>query len=158
VPTWSLNLWLKDMLVAQAPARHAGKPIALKYMTQVKARPPTFALFCNVATLPGFYERFLRSKLQRDFKLEGVPVRFVVRKSKGTAVNKMLLKDTYKVKGVGDQGTGRRRARRGAGNESARPVGKKRDDPDAMRQLRMKRDHRRRKESRMRGVVARNSR
>ena len=35
IPTWTLNLWLKDMLVSQAPTRYAGKTVTVKYMTQV---------------------------------------------------------------------------------------------------------------------------
>ena len=113
IHTWTLNLWLKDLLVSQAPTRHAGKTLTLKYITQIKSRPPTFALFCNVQTIPIFFERFLRKNLQHDFELQGIPLRFVIRKSKGHEIKKSLLQNKNKVIGVGDQGIGRKRARRG---------------------------------------------
>ena len=58
----------------------------------MKSRPPTFALFCNTVKLPQFYERYLRSKLQNDFKLQGIPIRFLVRQTKGNEVKKELLR------------------------------------------------------------------
>ena len=113
ISTATLNSWLKDLLVAHPVPRHAGKAINVKYMTQVKARPPTFAIFCNHQDIPGFFERFLRSKIQKDFKMEGVPLRFVVRKSTGHEVKKQLLK----------QG---KQSRRGVGHNEARGVGPRR--------------------------------
>ena len=52
------------------------------FLPQVKSRPPTFAFFCNTKEIPGFFERFLRSRIQKDFKLDGVPIRMLIRKSK----------------------------------------------------------------------------
>ena len=50
-------------------------------MTQVKARPPTFALWCSRPdALPESYLRFLVNGLREDFKLPGVPVRLLTRK------------------------------------------------------------------------------
>ena len=92
ISTWVLNKWLKDTLIVHQPPRISGKALSLKYITQVKNRPPAFALFCNAHSLPGFFERFLRNKLQSDFKLEGIPVRFTVKKTRGNVVNRKLLK------------------------------------------------------------------
>jgi len=81
IDTWVLNSWFKDLMVAMPAARADGKPIKIKYITQVKSRPPTFALFTNTAVLPTFLERFLRARLQQDFSLHGVPLRFIIRKA-----------------------------------------------------------------------------
>ena len=81
INTWVLNRWLKDLLVASNPPRVSGKSVKIKYITQIKSRPPVFALFCNVDKIPEFFEKFIRFKLQTEFKLEGVFVRLVVRKT-----------------------------------------------------------------------------
>lgn len=137
VPTWVLNKWIKDVMVTAAPPRQGGRALKLKYMTQVKARPPTFALFCNVPALPGFFERFVRARLQSDFSLRGVPIRFEVRKTAGSAVQRPLLK----------QG---KHTRRGVGHGEGRGVGpNKRDKPLALMRARKVRDVRRRRDTRL---------
>jgi GTP-binding protein len=60
VSTWVLNRWIKDALLSLNAPREGGKTITVKYITQVKSRPPTFALFCNAEKIPGSFERFLR--------------------------------------------------------------------------------------------------
>ena len=138
VPTWVLNKWVKDATLTQGAApRAGGKSIKLKYLTQVKTRPPTFALFCNTDELPGFYSRFLRSRLQKDFQLEGVPVRFEVRKTQGAAVKEGLLR----------QG---KHTRRGVGHGEGRGVGPaNRDSPGEMHRRRTQTDERRRRDTRI---------
>ena len=60
--------------------RSAPIAVRLKYVTQVTSRPPTFAVFTNVARgFPEGYRRFLINALREDFALGGVPVRLVVR-------------------------------------------------------------------------------
>jgi len=138
VPTGVLNNWLKETLVTAAVPRASGKPLKLKYITQVKARPPTFALFCNVPELPGFFERFLRSRIQQDFQLQGVPLRFEVKKTVGAAVDQARLK----------QG---KHTRRGVGHGEGRGVGpNRRDVPDELRKSKSVQDERRRRDTRLR--------
>jgi len=88
ISTWVLNRWLADLMVAAHAPRVSGKIVKIKYMTQIKSRPPVFALFCNVDSLPSFFERFLRFKLQSEFRLEGIHVRFAVRRTETRAVNR----------------------------------------------------------------------
>ena len=88
IETGSLNAWMRDLLVTQPPPRVDGKALNLKYMTQVKTRPPTFALFTNLEELPVFFERYLKSNIQTAFNLQGVPIRFVVRKTKGVDIHR----------------------------------------------------------------------
>lgn len=84
VSTGKLNRWLNEMTAVTPPPLSATKrPIPLKYMTQIKTRPPTFALFSsNPEKLPESYLRYLIKGLARDFKMQGVPVRIMMRKAK----------------------------------------------------------------------------
>ncbi len=51
-------------------------------MTQVKSRPPTFALWLNKPIdLPDSYQRFLTNGLREMFDLKGVPIRWHLKKS-----------------------------------------------------------------------------
>ena len=47
VSTARINRWLDGVLSAHPPPAVAGRRIKIRYMTQAKARPPTFALFGN---------------------------------------------------------------------------------------------------------------
>lgn len=72
------------LLPAQVVSRHprvgAGHGPKVRYMTQVKSRPPTFAVFVSGARkLYATELRFLVSAMREDFKLEGVPVRMLQR-------------------------------------------------------------------------------
>ena len=74
--------------------RVGNKRVNVKYMTQVKVRPPTFAVFCNLTedAVPVHFKRFLNHKVQSDFNMHGVPIRFIFNKTKGSEVQKNLLK------------------------------------------------------------------
>ena len=63
-------------------------------------RPPTFGLFTNAEEVPSPFQRFLRSKLQRDFNLEGVPLRFVFRKTKKRSLSMKENADGTPAKGT----------------------------------------------------------
>ena len=144
-PTWILNRWLRDTMVTAPPARYAGKPLKIKYITQTKSRPPSFTLFANVSELPGALERHLKSRIQEDFQLKGVPLRFVVRKTAGNEVRKDLLK--HKVGAHGKN-------RRGKGHGEGRGVGpKKRNIPIEIRKLHDKQDIRRRRDTRQKRML-----
>lgn len=79
--TGQLNRWLAPMVESHPPPLVAGRRIKLRYMTQIKSRPPTFALWVNKPLdLPDSYTRFMTNALRRAFKLEGVPVRWVLKK------------------------------------------------------------------------------
>jgi GTPase len=56
-------------------------------VTQVKTRPPTFALFTSrPENLPDSYSRYLVNGMREAFGLEGVPLRLVLRKSRNPYV------------------------------------------------------------------------
>jgi GTP-binding protein len=80
VSTGQLNRWLEAMRDAHQPPLANGRTNKLRYMTQVKARPPTFALFLTQPTeLPDSYQRYLVNGLRGPFGLEGVPIRLLLR-------------------------------------------------------------------------------
>ncbi|MGI9463351.1 MAG: ribosome biogenesis GTPase Der [Aestuariivirgaceae bacterium] len=83
ISTAKLNQWLDFQLDRHPPPAPSGRRIKLRYMTQARARPPTFALFCsNPKDLPDSYKRYLVNGLRNDFGLKGVPIRINLRKGK----------------------------------------------------------------------------
>ncbi len=83
ITTAALNRWLTDVEAHHPPPIVKGSRIRLKYITQVKTRPPTFSLFLSKASeLPNSYVRYLEKKLRDDFNLMGVPLRLQLRQGK----------------------------------------------------------------------------
>jgi GTP-binding protein len=80
VPTPHLNDWLKDTLATYPAPRMRGRPAKIKFIVQLKTRPPSFMLFCTVPELPATYMRMLQHRLQKDFRFDGVPVRLRIRR------------------------------------------------------------------------------
>jgi len=80
IPTAKLNQWLEGALSANPPPAVSGRRIKIRYMTQAKARPPTFAIFGNqLDALPKSYSRYLVNGLREAFDLPGVPIRVSLR-------------------------------------------------------------------------------
>ena len=80
VPTAKLNRWLEKMEQSHLPPLVSGRRIRLRYMTQAKARPPTFVLFSSRGSdLPEDYRRYLVNGLRDEFGFAGVPLRLNVR-------------------------------------------------------------------------------
>jgi GTP-binding protein len=76
ISTARLNRWLEGALEQTPPPAVAGRRIKIRYMTQLRARPPYFILFGNqLDALPASYERFLVNGLRQAFDLPGVPIR-----------------------------------------------------------------------------------
>jgi len=76
ISTAELNRWLAEQVERHPPPAPSGRRIRLKYMTQARSRPPTFALFGNqLSELPEAYIRYLINGLRMDFGLAGVPLR-----------------------------------------------------------------------------------
>lgn len=89
IPTAQLNRWLEGVLSHHPPPLVNGRRIKIRYMTQIKTRPPTFALFTNKpAELPDAYQRYLVAGLRQDFDLPGVPLRLALRKPKNPFADK----------------------------------------------------------------------
>ncbi|MFT8675852.1 MAG: ribosome biogenesis GTPase Der [Acetobacter sp.] len=83
VPTGELNRWFEAMLERHQPPLVNGKRLKLRYITQVKSRPPTFVIFGTRAEqLPEDYKRYLVNGLRDTFDLPGVPIRLQTRGTK----------------------------------------------------------------------------
>ena len=80
VPTGELNRWFESAVEANAPPAPKGQRIKLRYITQVKSRPPSFVVFGNrTDELPESYRRYLLNAMRRDLKFEPVPIRLEFR-------------------------------------------------------------------------------
>ena len=80
VPTASLNRWFEQAVDANPPPAVSGRRLKLNYVTQAKARPPSFILFCSRAdAVPQSYLRYLVNSLREFFELPGTPVRITLR-------------------------------------------------------------------------------
>lgn len=80
VATNKLNDWLAMMIERHSPPAPKGRRIKIRYITQARTRPPTFAISSSQAgELPGDYGRYLVNGLREHFGFEGVPVRMKVK-------------------------------------------------------------------------------
>ena len=80
VPTSALNRWFEQAISANPPPAVSGRRLKLNYITQTKARPPSFVLFCTRAdAVPQSYLRYLVNSLREAFSLPGTPVRITLR-------------------------------------------------------------------------------
>jgi GTPase len=78
--TASLNRWFEQAVDANPPPAVSGRRLKLNYITQTKARPPSFVLFCSRAdAVPQSYLRYLINSLREAFDLPGTPVRITLR-------------------------------------------------------------------------------
>ncbi len=85
--TWSrriatslLNEWLKSMVEAHPPPALGGQRIRLRYITQIKTRPPSFVVMCShPQKLPASYSRYLVNGLREQFDFAGTPIRIIMR-------------------------------------------------------------------------------
>jgi GTP-binding protein len=89
VSTARLNRWLSEAAEDHPPPLAAGRRVKLRYITQVKARPPTFAAFISRPdALADSYRRYLVNSLREEFGLDGVPIRLYLRKGKNPYAKK----------------------------------------------------------------------
>ncbi|KQT19298.1 ribosome-associated GTPase EngA [Methylobacterium sp. Leaf399] len=83
ISTSRINDWLNEATQRNPPPAVASRRIKIRYATQVKARPPHFALFGNqLDGLPKSYTRYLVNNLREAFDLPGTPIRLSLRTSK----------------------------------------------------------------------------
>jgi GTP-binding protein len=92
ISTNLLNKFVGELKkVTQTPGKD-GEHLKLKFMTQIKTRPPAFTVFVNnIALFFKTHELFLKKMLAKEFGLKSVPVRFLVRDHK-----KIFQKNKYK--------------------------------------------------------------
>ena len=80
IPTARLNSWLGAMTEAHPPPAPGGRRIKMRYMTQVKTRPPGFVVMCShPEDVPDSYRRYLVNGLRDHFEMPGTPIRIMLR-------------------------------------------------------------------------------
>eukprot|EP01066_Platyproteum_vivax_P020146 Platyproteum_vivax@DN7958_c0_g1_i1.p1 len=80
VPTGKLNDWVRHFTLRWPPPWRHGTKCNVKYITQVKSRPPTFVLWTNILNqFPAAYLRQLQNSLREEFDLHGTTMRLMVR-------------------------------------------------------------------------------
>ncbi|MFZ2619439.1 MAG: GTPase, partial [Alphaproteobacteria bacterium] len=118
VGTSKLNMILGDMLEHRPPPLASGKVVKIKFATQVKTNPPTFALWGNrVDSVPDSYKMYLRNQLVVALGLQNLPIQVVFKSSE----------NPYSGKGAKPQGVQKARIARGEStkrNKSKRGHGK----------------------------------
>lgn len=83
IATGRLNRWLEGVVAANPPPAPSGRRLKLRYMAQVKTRPPTFTIFTSRPDeVPDSYLRYLANGIRETFDLPGVPLRFKLRGGK----------------------------------------------------------------------------
>jgi GTP-binding protein len=80
VTTSQLNRWFEHAINTNPPPAVSGRRLKLNYITQAKARPPSFVVFCSRAdAVPESYLRYLINSLRGAFDLPGTPIRIALR-------------------------------------------------------------------------------
>jgi GTP-binding protein len=80
ISTSQLNRWFEQAVSVNPPPAVSGRRLKLNYITQAKARPPSFVLFCSRAdAVPQSYLRYLTNSMREAFDLPGTPIRITLR-------------------------------------------------------------------------------
>ncbi len=80
IATGVLNSILSEAVIRVQPPSDKGRRLKILYITQASVKPPTFIIFVNSKKLMHFsYQRYIENQIRSVFKLEGTPVRFIIR-------------------------------------------------------------------------------
>jgi GTP-binding protein len=93
VSTGLLNKWLHEFSKIQRMPTdtQTGKKLKMRYLMQIKTRPPTFFLFVNNKRLmTDNYEQFIRNSISKEFSYIGVPIRILLRDNRTQYAKKRL--------------------------------------------------------------------
>jgi len=104
IPTMKLNGWLQAWMIRWPPPWRNGQKCNVKYMTQTRARPPTFVVWTNTTSedMPRNYIRQIQNAMRDEFRIGGVPIKFVLRSTLMPKPSKKLSKkDVLRWKRVG---------------------------------------------------------
>ena len=83
VSTGPLNRWLQQVVERHPPPISRGRRIRIRYITQSKARPPTFVVFASQPIgVPEAYVRYLINGIRETFDFPGVPIRVSLRRQR----------------------------------------------------------------------------
>ena len=73
--TSKLNKWLEIKTSEYPPPMLKGRRLRLRYITQIKSRPPNFLIFSSSLDVPKNYRRFLLNNIREQFNLKNIPIR-----------------------------------------------------------------------------------
>jgi GTPase len=112
VPTSGLNRWFETAIERNPPPAPGGKRIKLRYISQVRSRPPTFTIWGNrTEDLPASYERYLLNTMREELGFKGVPIRIGFKGSKNPFDDKgRIVQAVPKAKPAEGVKTGPRKA------------------------------------------------
>jgi len=83
IDTSEVNEVLRELVARQPPPHFRGRPVKLKYATQVTSAPPTFAVFGNYPReVPAHYVRYLKNGFRDAWGFHGSPLRVSLRSSR----------------------------------------------------------------------------
>lgn len=78
-----------------------GKILKMRYLMQIKTRPPTFFLFVNRKNLVSDnFEHFIRNSIAKEFGFVGCPIRVLLRDNRTQYAKRKLSQLTPAVKNV----------------------------------------------------------
>ena len=93
ISTASLNRWFEQAVQNNPPPAVSGRRLKLNYITQAKARPPSFVVFCSRAdAIPESYLRYLVNSMRGAFDLPGTPIRITLREKDNPFAHKAKRK------------------------------------------------------------------
>jgi len=82
IETHEVNEVIREMVGRQPPPHSRGRPVKIRYGTQVSVSPPTFVLFSNFPKeIPEHYLRYIHNTFRTHWAFTGVPLRIRVRAS-----------------------------------------------------------------------------
>ena len=91
--TSTLNRWFEQATSANPPPAVSGRRLRLNYITQAKARPPSFVVFCSRAdAVPESYLRYLTNSMRTELDLPGTPIRIMLREKSNPFAHKAKRK------------------------------------------------------------------
>ncbi len=80
IPTPELNATIQAAVSRRPPPAERGRPVRVRYATQVGVRPPTFLCFTTASARLHFsYMRYLENCLREAYGFRGTPIRLSVR-------------------------------------------------------------------------------
>jgi len=80
IPTPELNTVIQEAVTRRPPPAERGRPVRIRYATQVGVKPPTFLCFATAGGQLHFsYLRYLENCLREAYGFRGTPIRLLVR-------------------------------------------------------------------------------
>lgn len=82
IETAEVNEVLQRLVGRQPPPHSRGRPVKIRYGTQVRVAPPTFVLFSNLPReVPAHYLRYIHNGFRDAWQFTGTPIRVFFRES-----------------------------------------------------------------------------